>query len=83
MTDLLGDRLKLAIEELQTVVEDILISGVEAGFDTVPHHVSSPGRTLQLQHLHRGRHQHQQSLTAGITTLSGWIATRKKLHTSS
>lgn len=43
--------MKLAVEELQAVVEDVLIGGVQAGLDAVPNHIGSSGRTLQLQDL--------------------------------
>lgn len=52
----MDSRLELAVEELQAVVEDVLIGRVQAGLDAVPHHVGSPGRTLQLQDLHKSRH---------------------------
>lgn len=54
-THRLDGGLELAVEELQTVVEDVLVGGVQTGLDTVPHHVGSSGRTLQLQNLHRTR----------------------------
>lgn len=38
-----------------TVVEDVLVSGVEAGFHTVLHHLAGAGRALELLHLERGR----------------------------
>lgn len=44
--------LELPVEELQTVVEDVLVGGVQAGLDAVPHHVGGPGGALQLQDLH-------------------------------
>lgn len=47
--------MELAVKELQTVVEDVLVGGVQAGFDAVPHHVGGSGRTLQLQDLHKTR----------------------------
>lgn len=50
-THLLASRLELVVEELQAVVEDILIGGVEAGLDAVPNHIGSSGRALQLQDL--------------------------------
>lgn len=50
-THLLASRLELAVEELQAVVEDILIGGVQAGLDAVPNHIGSSWRTLQLQDL--------------------------------
>lgn len=34
-----------------TVVEDVLVGGVQAGLDAVPHHVSRSGGALQLQDL--------------------------------
>lgn len=48
---MLASWLELAVEELQAVVEDILIGGVQAGLDTIPNHIGSSGRTLQLQDL--------------------------------
>lgn len=47
----LAGRLELAVEEFQAVVKDVLIGGVQAGFDAVPNHIGSSGRTLQLQDL--------------------------------
>lgn len=47
-THWLDGGLKLVVEELQTVVEDVLIGGVQTGLDAIPHHVGSSGRTLQL-----------------------------------
>lgn len=47
----MASRLELAVEELQAVVKDVLIGGVQAGFDAVPNHIGSSGRTLQLQDL--------------------------------
>lgn len=52
-THRLDGGLELTVEELQTVVEDVLVGGVQAGLDAVPHHVGSSGRTLQLQDLHK------------------------------
>lgn len=43
------------VEELQAVVEDVLIGGVQAGLDAVAHHIGSSGRTLQLQDLRSGQ----------------------------
>lgn len=53
-TDRRHSGLELPVEELQTVVEDVLVGGVEAGLDTVPHHVGGPGGALELQDLHNG-----------------------------
>lgn len=47
----MAGRLELAVEELQAVVEDVLIGGVQAGLDAVPNHVGRSGRILQLQDL--------------------------------
>lgn len=41
--------------EFMTVVEDILISRVEAGFDTILHHLAGSGRALEFLHLEGGR----------------------------
>lgn len=56
LTHRLDSGLELAVEELQAVVEDVLIGGVQAGLDAVPHHIGGPGRTLQLQDLHMTAH---------------------------
>lgn len=52
-TDGGGGALELPVEELQAVVEDVLIGGVEAGLDAIAHHRRRPGRALQLQDLDR------------------------------
>lgn len=59
-----SSRLELAVEELQAVVEDVLIGGVQTGLDTVPYHVGSPGWTLQLQDLHTSRPQTSYKISA-------------------
>lgn len=38
-----------------TVVEDVLIGRVEAGFHTVFHHLAGSGRALEFLHLEGGR----------------------------
>lgn len=35
------------------VVEDVVVGGVEAGLDAVPHHLTGPGRRLELLDLQR------------------------------
>lgn len=41
-------RLVLPAVQLVVVVEDVVVGGVEAGFDTVPHHLAGSGRRLEL-----------------------------------
>lgn len=41
-------RLVLSVVQLVAVVEDVVVRGVEAGFDTVPYHLAGPGRRLEL-----------------------------------
>lgn len=41
-------RLVLPVVEIMTVVENVLIGGVETRFDTVLHHLTRPGGALQL-----------------------------------
>lgn len=55
-THCLDGGLKLAVEELQTVVKDILVGGVQAGLDAISHHVGCTGRTLQFQDLRETGH---------------------------
>lgn len=46
-------RLVLLAVELVVVVEDVVVGGVEAGLDAVPHHLAGPGRRLELLDLQR------------------------------
>lgn len=41
-------RLVLPAVQLVVVVEDVVVGRVEAGFDTVPHHLAGSGRRLEL-----------------------------------
>lgn len=47
--------LVLPTVELMTVVEDVLISRVEAGFHAILHHLAGSGWALEFLHLERGR----------------------------
>lgn len=49
-------QLVLVAVQLLAVVEDVVVGGVEAGLDTVPHHLTGSGGTLQFLDLNtRGR----------------------------
>lgn len=61
-THRLDSGLELMVEELQAVVEDVLIGGVQAGLHTVSHHVGSSGRILQLQDLHQNTARKQSQM---------------------
>lgn len=47
--------LVLPTVEFMTVVEDVLVSRVEAGFHTILHHLASSRRALEFLHLEGGR----------------------------
>ena len=46
--------LVLSTVEFMTIVEDVFISGVEAGFHTVLHHLAGSGWALEFLHLAGG-----------------------------
>lgn len=54
-----------------TVVEDVLISRVEAGFHTVFHHLAGSGWALEFLHLEGGREA--QVRTAGTGGTRKWL----------
>lgn len=56
--------LVLPTVELLAVVEDVVVRGVEAGFDAVPHHLAGSGWRLELLDLNTTRAS-QQAWTAG------------------
>lgn len=53
--------LVLATVQFMTVVENVLICGVEAGFYTVLHYLAGSRRTLKLLNLHRDNKKSQDT----------------------
>ncbi len=47
-----------SVVEVVAVVENVLIGGVETGFDAVLHHLARPGGTLQLLDLNANITKH-------------------------
>lgn len=63
-------RLIFPVVEIMAVVENVLVCGVEAGFDAVLHHLTRPGGALQLLDLSaRKRIQTFSSLSDGHAAL--------------
>lgn len=56
-------RLVLSAVQLLAVVEDVVVCGVEAGFDAVPHHLAGSGWRLELLDLKTEREGSQQAWT--------------------
>lgn len=51
-------RLIFPVVQIMAVVENVLICGVEAGFDAVFHHLTRPGGALQLLDLNASVFKH-------------------------